>query len=504
MDINPLTAIDFYKADHRSQYPIGTEYVYSNFTPRSSHLYTTRLKDFDDRVVVFGVQGFVVDFLIRTWNKQFFSQPKARVVAAYKRRMDNSLGAGAIDCTHIEELHDLGYLPIKVKALPEGSRCPIGVPMVTIINTDPKFFWLVNYLETVMSAELWKPMTTATIAYEYRRLLDLYAERTGANKEFVGLQGHDFSNRGMSGMQDAARCGAGHLLSFIGTDNVSAIDYAEEFYKANSDVEPIGVSVPATEHSVMCMGTEEAELATFRRLITEIYPKGVVSIVSDTWGYWQVLTEYAPALYSEIMNRQPDALGLNKVVFRPDSGDPVKIVVGDPDAPKDSPEYKGSVQVLWDTFGGTINEKGYKTLDQHVGLIYGDSITLKRARQILHGLEQKGFASDNIVFGIGSYTYQFLTRDTFGFAMKATWGQVNGKGREIFKDPKTDDGRKKSAKGLLCVNHGVDARGYHTYALTDQVNLATEHCGLLQTVFKDGVGYNEQTYSAIRGRLHIK
>jgi nicotinamide phosphoribosyltransferase len=495
--VNPLTAIDFYKADHRRQYPEGTEYVYSNFTPRSSHLFTGGLKDFDNRVVVWGVQGFIKWFLIDTWNREFFEQPKEEVCAAYKRRMDNALGPDAVATQHFEDLHDLGYLPLRIKALPEGSRCPIGVPMLTIRNTKPEFFWLVNYLETVLSAELWKPMTTATIAYEYRRLLDTFAERTGADPTFSVLQGHDFSSRGMSGIGDASCSGSGHLLSFIGTDSVSAIDYAETYYDADSDAGPIGVSVPATEHSVMCMGGQEDEIGTFKRLITELYPTGIVSIVSDTWDFWKVLTEYAPALREEIMGRQPNALGLNKVVFRPDSGDPVKIICGDKSQPAHTPEHKGAVQCLWEEFGGTVNEKGYRTLDQHVGLIYGDSITLKRARRILDLLEKQGFTSDNIVFGIGSYTYQFLTRDTFGFAMKATWGQVNGEGRDIFKDPVTDDGRKKSAKGLLHVEP-VDG----TYVLRDQVSKNMEHRGALETVFHNGDLVKDEKFEDIRLRLH--
>lgn len=495
--VNPLTAIDFYKADHRRQYPEGTEYVYSNFTPRSSHLFTTRLNDFDDRVVVWGVQGFLKWFLIDTWNREFFDQPKDEVCAAYKRRMDNSLGPDAVDTQHFEDLHDLGYLPLRIKSLPEGTRCPVGVPMLTIRNTDPKFFWLVNYLETVLSAELWKPMTTATIAYEYRRLLDKFAERTGADPTFTVLQGHDFSSRGMSGIGDASASGSGHLLSFIGTDSVSAIDYVETYYDADSDAGPIGVSVPATEHSVMCMGGEDDEIETFRRLITELYPTGIVSIVSDTWDFWKVMTEYAPALKPEIMARQPNALGLNKVVFRPDSGDPVKILCGDETQPEGSPAYYGAVELLWREFGGTYNEKGYRELDPHVGLIYGDSITLKRARDILHRLERKNFASSNVVFGIGSYTYQFITRDTFGFAMKATWGQVNEEGRDIFKDPKTDDGRKRSAKGLL---HVQETEG--TFVLTDQRSKNMEHRGALETVFHNGELRNEQKFEDVRTRLH--
>ncbi|MCE1270199.1 MAG: nicotinate phosphoribosyltransferase [Acinetobacter sp.] len=490
--INPLNAIDFYKADHRRQYPVGTEYVYANFTPRSSRL-AKMLPDFDDKIVFFGLQGFIKHFLIETWNEGFFNQPKAKVVAAYKRRMDNSLGEGAVPVEHIEALHDLGYLPLKIKALPEGSRVNIKVPVLTIINTDPNFFWLTNYIETVLSAELWKSCTTASIAYEYKRLLTQYAEKTGAPLDFVPIQGHDFSSRGMSGIYDAAQSGVGHLTSFIGTDSVASIDYAEEYYNATG---VIGVSVPATEHSVMCMGSEESEIETFRRLICELYPAGVVSIVSDTWDFWRVITEFSVELKAEILKRQPNALGLAKVVFRPDSGDPVKIICGDPDAERESPAYKGAVQCLWEIFGGTETAQGYKVLNERVGLIYGDSITLERAQNILKGLEAKGFASNNLVFGIGSYTYNYLTRDSFGFAVKATWGQVNGVGRELFKDPVTDSGVKKSAKGLLRVEQTENG-----FELFDQQSFEQEKMGALQTVFENGQLLSECSLDQIRERL---
>ena len=396
---------------------------------------------------------------------------------------------------HIEALHDLGYLPLRIKALPEGSRVNMRVPVLTVINTDPRFFWLTNYIETVLSAELWKSCTTATIAYEYKRLLTQYAIKTGAPLDFVPVQGHDFSSRGMSGMYDAAQSGVGHLTSFIGTDSVASIDYAEEYYNATG---VIGVSVPATEHSVMCMGTEDSELETFKRLICELYPSGVVSIVSDTWDFWRVITEFTVALKPEILARQPNALGLAKLVFRPDSGDPVKIICGDPDAKVGSPAYKGAVECLWEVFGGTTTDQGYKVLNERVGLIYGDSITLDRAQHILEGLEAKGFASNNLVFGIGSFTYNYLTRDTFGFAVKATWGQVNGVGRELFKDPITDSGVKKSAKGLLRIEESENG-----FTLFDEQTAEQEQGGALKTVFENGKLQYECTLDQIRERLSI-
>jgi len=487
-----ITSADFYKVGHVFQYPEGTEYVYSNWTARSAEHFKG-FTDFDNKVVFFGLQAFIKRFLIKEWNEQFFSKPKEEVIAKYQRRLTNSIGP--IDVSHIERLHDLGYLPLEIKALPEGARVNIKVPMFTIKNTNPDFFWLVNYIETAISAEMWQSCTSATIAYEYRRLMTKFAKITGTPIEFVKWQGHDFSMRGMSSLDSAAKSGAGHLLSFTGTDTITAIDYLEEWYGANSDKELIGGSVPASEHSVMSAGGALDELNTFKRLITEVYPTGVVSIVSDTWDFWSVLTVIAPALKEEILARKPNALGLAKCTFRPDSGDPIKILVGDCDAEPGTPEFKGAVQVLWEEFGGTHTKEGYKQLHERVGLIYGDSITPERAYKILRGLANKGFASGNVVLGIGSYTYQYNTRDTFGFAMKATWAQIKGQAKELFKDPKTDKGTKKSAKGLLTVTVDND----NNFVLHDQRTPEEEkNEGWLLPVFVDGKAVNTMTLNHIR------
>lgn len=573
MKINPVLAKDFYKVGHKFQYPANTSLVYSNFTPRSDHLSTNPFKD--GKMVFFGLQGVLKWLLQDVWNEGFFEKPKEEVVAAYKRRIDNALGKDSVAVDHIAALHDLGYLPIIIKALPEGSRVGMKVPVFTIYNTHPDFFWLTNMLETSLSAECWKSSTTATTANAYYKLLERYAELTGAPKEFIPWQGHDFSMRGQSGIHDASQSGAAHLLSFFGTDTIPAIDFLENYYGADSDKELVGGSVPATEHSVMCMGSKESEINTFSRLINDVYPTGVVSIVSDTWDFWKVITEYAATLKEDILNRQPNELGLAKTVFRPDSGDPVEVICGESyltygsleeainslkeiineecqaecgqgvtgdcepsklvyiqdedefynlsfiveyisqwqdrgdklysveevafsggEVIEPTPEQKGAVQCLWETFGGTVTPEGYKILNERVGLIYGDSITLERAESILAGLEAKGFASCNIVFGIGSYTYQHVTRDSYGFAMKATYGVVDGKGVEIFKDPVTDSGIKKSAKGLLRVEKEGD-----DFVLYDQQTWAEESTGELKTVFLNGALENEQTLDEIRQRL---
>lgn len=543
MRINPLTQTDFYKTGHIFQYPDGTTEVYSNLTARSSKLARVIRETFDEKVVWFGLQGFIKHFLIDIWNEGFFKRPKDEVVREYKRRLDTSLGPDAVPVEHIAQLHDIGYLPIEIKSLPEGSRVNVRVPVLTIRNTRPEAYWVVNYLETVKSNMLWKPATVATLAFEYRRILTRYAKMTGAPEAFIDWQGHDFSCRGLSGYQDTLSTGAAHLLSFYGTDTIAAIDYLEAYYNADCEQALIGGSVPATEHSVMCMGGEDDEIGTFRRLITELYPSGVVSVVSDTWDFFRVITEYARELRPQILARTPNAMGLAKVVFRPDSGDPVKILTGynivevdnanDDDCMREAEEKgaeavfdrkngkcftfqsydtgwttkfelnelsaeeaKGAVQCLWDVFGGTMTDAGYMVLNERVGLIYGDSITLERADAILSRLEKKGFASNNVVFGIGSYSYQGVTRDTFGWAVKATSGVVNGERRSLFKNPKTDSGVKKSARGLL----RVEKEG-NDFVLYDDQTEAQEACGALRTVFKDGVLLIDEDLETIRRRL---
>lgn len=479
MSQSPIFATDFYKTGHGPQYPEGTEHVYSNFTARGSRLQGI------DHVVVWFIQAFVKQRLIRDFDEKFFNQPKYKVLAEYQRRMDRSLGVGVVGIEHLAELHDLGYLPLRIKALPEGTLCPIKTPILTIRNTNPRFYWLTNFVETMLSAELWHPMTTATLAWEYRKLLHAFAEKTSDQGFLVPWQGHDFSMRGQTSLSSAAQGGSGHLLSFTGTDTIPAIELLEELYEGYRSP-MVGGSVPATEHSVMCLGGSQTERETFKRIITKVVPKGIVSIVSDSWDYWNVVGSIVPSLRPEIEARD------GKVVIRPDSGDPVKIVCGDPTSTREL-ERIGTVEALWNTFGGTVNSRGYKELSPKIGVIYGDSITLEIARQILTNLEEKGFASTNVVFGIGSYTYQHVTRDTFGFAVKATWGRIKGKDCDIFKDPKTDSGIKKSARGMIRVNADL--------SYTDQVSKEEEGKGMLDTVFLNGKLMREQTLEDVRKRL---
>lgn len=535
-----LTCIDSYKLGHADQYPPNTTKVYSNFTARSVNHLQVPYEFKGDSIVWAGIQNFLKE-LIALWEETFFSRPKAEVIAEFAELVAPFVGPRGFDVSRLEYLHDLGYLPLEIKALPEGMVVPVGVPVLTITNTLAAAYWLPNFLETHLSSDLWKIPTSATISAYYRKIIEHYAELTGGDKAFIAWQGHDFSPRGMSGIEDSARSGFGHLLSFTGTDNIPAVRLALERYSGKQTF--VGGSVPATEHSVMCAGSKEGEVETFRRLL-KTYPSGIVSIVSDTWDFWRVITEYTKELKQEILSRTPDQFGNAKVVFRPDSGDPVKILCGykvanvksvydtygmmeaeakgcevvyseDDEAYYKFESYddgwstsydvkeiserevKGAVQLLWEEFGGTINEQGYKTLNPRVGLIYGDSITLARCDQILEELKEKGFASDNVVFGIGSYTFQYQTRDTLGFAMKATYVEVDGEKQAIFKDPVTDNGTKKSARGLLCVVEGENCRP----TLVQDVTEEEEKTGLLRTVFLNGQLLVDDTLAQIRERL---
>jgi nicotinamide phosphoribosyltransferase len=481
--MNPLLLTDGYKTGHHQQYPKGTTLVYSNFTPRSNKYAPKGC----DEVVVFGPQ-MVMKQLHEMFQNEFFSKPKAEVCGEMKRELSAYLGSD-YDVSHFEALHDLGHLPIAVKSLPEGTKAPIKVPVLTIYNTHPDFYWVTNYLETILSNLLWKPMTSATIAHQYRKVLTQWMEKTDKERAwFVDWQGHDFSMRGMDSVEAVISSGLGHLTSFSGSDSLPAIHGARKYYGATDFV---AGSVPATEHSVMCAGGKEDEVETFRRLL-ETYPTGILSVVSDTWDLWKVCTEHVVTLKEEILARD------GKLVIRPDSGDPVDILCGSESTMyTGDPEGKGVIELLWEVFGGTVNEQGFKVLDSHIGAIYGDSITIDRANEICKRLAAKGFASTNVVLGIGSFTYQYNTRDTFGFAMKATYVEVNGEARQIFKNPITDDGTKKSATGLLWVDQNTDGK----YVLFDKVTWEGESRGFLQTIYKDGQLYNQTTLNEVREKL---
>lgn len=575
---------DAYKSGHVYQYPSATEYLMFNLTPRSDKWFNSPLAI--DGVVAFGIQRFVKDYLIDHWNATFFERDKKEAIDEILEVMNGVLGKDAIGREHWEALHDLGYLPVEVYAVEEGTVVPMRVPMIVFQNTVSGFHWVAGYLEDAFSAEIWKACTIATIALHYKRICKKWADLTCDNDLHLPYQCHDFAMRGMSGFTDDAFNAVGHLTSFKGTDSFPAVYTAKRIYGQSYPVSDIGGSVPATEHSVMCAniawegGNElveeerrfKGELQTFRRFLTETYPTGIASVVSDTYNFWRTVSEILPALRKEIMERD------GKLVIRPDSGDPVHIVTGykaihlecakkayyehlskleasdtmlnavlnmklenisygiagwllsegyemvvdredfevaDTVMLKNAymvgsanvvtrpvAEIDGAIKTLYNIFGGTINSKGFKVLDEHIGLIYGDSITLERANEILKRLYEMGFASSNVVFGVGSYTYQYMTRDTFAFAVKATLASIGGKEIMLAKDPKTDSGVKKSAFGGVAPMwdgenlKAVDGYGFQSFAD------ALEHpaCAL-RLVFSDSEQYGYTTLGDIRNNI---
>lgn len=792
--MTPIFHTDFYKTGHQDMYPPGTEVVYSNFTPRSgkhSNVKTDGIVNFGSRIAMY--------LLHKQWEENFFGVPKEQALKPFKDEVSLALNTD-YNVDRFEALYDLGYLPVHVKTLPEGEFVPYKTPVLTIQNTLPEFYWLTNYLETSLSSLLWRPMTSATTAHHYASEFNLSL----GDPEAWQFSAHDFSYRGMDNDLAAAISGAAHLLFFRGTDTIPAIPLIREAYNV-LDGEFIGGSVPATEHSVMSAWGPEDEFDLFKRLITEVYPSGIVSIVSDTWDLWKVLADYLPHLKDEIetrdgktvirpdcyadgteiltengfkdfndltpadkvaqvhddetvdyvkpskiiaedyegemirffnehrlditvtpnhrmvrknfktgklsvieaskakfyhqmgmlrgaenkvdgpkltpyerfliafqadgsypsgwskvekpgsiaehcrtrftftknrklerlkeicemsgleysiheeearpnqvvvyvnvplnfvlsktfdwvlpekrssewnrqfiyelshwdatrrsedrfkydttvyenadavqrasilagygctMSRFPDerkehfsdvwsctilthnkiggqgveseiikykgrihcvtvpsgkivVRNKNKTLVSGNSGDPLKIICGDPDAALGSPEGAGALELLWDTFGGTTDAMGYRTLNPKVGLIYGDSITPDLCTRILERTEEIGFKANCLVLGVGSYTYGMVTRDTHGFAMKATAAKVNGEWREIFKDPVTDDGTKKSLRGLI----HIDDYGNVADGVTEEL----EQEGMLQTLYRDGYFSNNlPTWEEVR------
>lgn len=466
--MDPLFLIDFYKVGHVQQYPEGTRHIWSNWTPRYTH------KPEIHRVVHFGLQYFIKRYLMEEFTNNFFKADWLYIVDEYRKLIRETLGVKDPKTDHIRQLYTRGYLPLKIYSVPEGTEVPYNYPMMVVTNTEPEFFWLVNYIESIMSNILWLPSTSATIAKFYRKIFVEAAKDYGHDDlGFVDWQGHDFSFRGMSGVEAAQLSGMGHLLSFSGTDTIPAILAAKDYYFAGYN---IGGSVPATEHSVMCAGSKEGEFETFKRLITEVYPSGIVSIVSDTWDLWRVLDTYLPALRSEIYSRE------GKVVIRPDSGDPVQVSLK-------------SLSILKDKFG--VDNQGMVAHGK-IGLIYGDSITPVRAKSITESMVRDLHISPyNMVFGIGSFTYQFNTRDTFGFAMKATAVDKGSGVEAIFKAPITDNGNKTSHIGIPT----VFTDGHGEWQLQQNCNPDKLDCCSYVKVFENGELLVDESFGTIRKRV---
>ncbi|MEE1072977.1 MAG: nicotinate phosphoribosyltransferase [Cellulosilyticum sp.] len=500
--INPLLLLDYYKTTHAEQYPEGLTKMASYFTPRMSRIQG------EDHLIMFGLQGFIKSYLIDGFNEYFFKRPKKEVLHEYSRVLDATLGKGAYGLEKIEALYDLGYLPLEIKAVPEGTLVPIKVPMLEVSNTHSDFVWLVNTIETNISCYLWHAMLSANVGYKYRQIVnryyDLTVEEDVPRRKALG----DFSMRGQESCESAIKSSAAFCLSFVNTATVPAISYLEKMYNCDCTKEEVGFGAISTEHSVMCSNyaVDGDEVSMIKRLLTEIYPKHSFSMVSDSYDYWRLVTELLPQCKKEILEHE------GTLLIRGDSGDPVDIICGTSSTSKKTPEEKGTVECLWEIFGGTINSKGYKVLNPHIKAIYGDSITPQRAIAIYERLMEKGFACNNVVLGVGSFSMQCLqdqegrfnpyTRDTYGIAIKATYAEKGNEKIEIYKNPKTDTGNfKKSQKGL-CYVYEKDGEIQYIDGYKTSFNGHINQPNLLQSVFVDGKLVKEYTLKEIRDRLH--
>lgn len=475
---NLLLQTDVYKMNHGEQYPPNTEKVYSYMESRGSN------EDGLDYTVFFGLQYYLQRYLSRPITHEDVNE--------YEEIAGGILGPENINVKQFRDLADLGYIPLRIKAVPEGTVMPLKNALMTITNTHPDFAWLVNYTETLLM-KLWLPITVASNSYRFRRMFNGFADRTVGNRDHVPFQMHDFGYRGSGSEESASIAGAAHLLSFLGTDTTAAVCFLRNFYDAANCERPIGLSVPASEHSVMCAWDDDNEDVAAIENMLDVYPTGIVSIVSDTYNLWTTITDYYCDKFKErILARD------GKVVVRPDSGDPPKIICGDPSG--DSlEEQMGVIRLLDQGFGSNMNDLGFRELDPHIGAIYGDAIFYDRAQQILSKLAGMNYASNNIVFGSGGLLLNNWSRDTLKMAIKATYCEVNGQTRPIEKTPVTDLG-KRSKKGLLRVDREETDIGV-TYRTTDNVSVEEEQQGVLEDVFVDGEIVRFQNLDNIRETL---
>ena len=476
---------DGYKHVHAEQFPKGLTKLVSYVTPRMSRL------ENQDHMVLFGLQGFLKKYLIEYFNENFFERNCEDVVAEYKRVIDMMLGEGNYGLDKIRALHELGYLPLEFKSLPEGTSVPMHVPCVSIENTHPDFAWVVQWVESLLSSEIWKPCVHAGVGKTYRQVVDKWYDLTVDDNFPRNKAISDFGFRGMSCLEEATKASAAWLCSFSGTATIPAIPYLERYYNVNNNEHQFAANAISTEHSVMAsnFAVDGDEVTMVKRLLTEIYPNASFSMVSDTYDLFNLIDNVLPQCRDEIMNHN------GKILIRPDSGDIVEVAVA-------------TIEHLYELFPGLENTKGYKTLDPHVGCVYGDGVTQKRAEQIYSILAEKGFASNVILFGAGSFSFNCIeengilkpyTRDTFSVAIKATYGVVDGKEIMIYKDPKTDKQKghnfKKSQKGLCYVHiddHGniVCEDGYLMDTMPNN--------NMLKTIFKNGKILKEQDLWEIR------
>ena len=444
-----LLNTDSYKYSQYNQYPEGTEYVYSYIESRGGKWKNT---------VFFGLQMFLKEYLTKPITKEDIDTAELIVTAHgepfYREGWE-----------YILEKYQ-GKLPVRIKAVPEGTPVPVGNVLVTIENTDPNCWWLTSFLETALLRSVWYPTTVCTNSYESKRIIMDYLKKTG-DTNLINFKLHDFGARGVSSLESAGIGGISHLVNFMGTDTVSSLLYGKKYY--NIDI--AGFSVPAMEHSTVTSWGRENEVDSYRNMLrTYGKPGAIVACVSDSYNIYDACHKWGTELKDDVINSGAT------LVVRPDSGDPPEVVVR-------------SLQILDTHFGHTINDKGFKVLN-YVRVIQGDGITQDTIDRILYRAMTAGYSADNISFGQGGKLLQGVDRDTQKFAMKCSAVRVNGEWRDVYKQPVTDWG-KESKKGRVTLYKNEE--GFFT-----AVEGSSDAQMVLEPVFENGEILKDYTFEEIR------
>lgn len=465
---NILTLTDSYKATHWKQYPKGSTKVYSYLESRGGKF---------DNTMFYGLQYFIKQYL----SGQVVTEEK---IQQAKKLWDAHLGPGLFNESgwrHILDKHN-GHLPVRIKAVPEGTVVKTGNVLVTVENTDPEVPWLTNFLESIL-LQVWYPITVGTLSREVKKNLIKYLKRTTSyNPEeisgVVAFMLHDFGFRGVSSVESSGLGGSSHIINFMGTDTVPAILFAQEFYNTEN---PLAFSIPASEHSTMTSWGEPFEVKAMENMLNS-YPTGLVACVSDSFDIIRACRDYwGTALRDKILSRD------GRLVIRPDSGDPVQTL-------------KQIFHILWDKFGGTTNDKGFKVLDPHVRVIQGDGVNYESISDICNMMIEEGFSIENIAFGMGGALLQKVDRDTQKFAFKCSSITINGEEAEVRKNPIEINEKgervqsfKKSKAGRLKLVNGQTVEHSHD-----------EEGDELVEVFLNGKVMKEWTFEEVRERAQVE
>lgn len=464
---NLILLADAYKYSHHKLYLPGTEYIYSYLESRGGKF---------DNTVFYGLQYYLKTYLQGiVFTKEKINEAEALLQEVFGRE-------DVFDRRRFEYIvHTYGgHLPVRIRAVPEGTVVPVRNVLMTIENTDPACFWLTNFLETLLM-QVWYPCTVATLSREIKQIVKRYYTATASAASFAGIDLvlNDFGFRGASSVESAGLGGSAHLVNFSGSDTLPASIFAKRYYDAQ---QAPGISIPATEHSIVTLLGEKGEEAIFKHVL-DTFPTGVIACVSDSYNIFRACGQYwGEDLKQQVLQRE------GTLVIRPDSGDPVRTLLQ-------------VFEILFKQFGYTTNEKGYKVLPPQVRVIQGDGISLSSIGNIYAALQQAGISAENLALGMGGALLQRVNRDTQEFALKCSYAMVNGKDIDVQKNPvelnaegqlRTSFKHSKAGRLKLVKENGE----YRTLTLQDAPALADQ----LETVFENGHLVKEYSFADIRAR----